>query len=447
MLEPDEIRARCHDFRHGEHKTTTDGDVRLIENEVAEYRAKFLTERRPQLPPEELRQWLPLMGWLIYEASWTALRKVRAGFPKLTGDKHETSRHAFDQVVRIADAARQLIWPEFAPRALGAIRAHALAASKYDTGESYDTAYRVHEEANEKIRMYRDALGPDPACAPLVLQLDEMLIQLALAETGTACRFPEQGIGRWNELNPNGTLDDERRWVQRMYRNLAGGVETGMRALEAAQRINDQYGLIHQEEVDEFRMAMITSFRNPGVMTARAALLMLSLAPAMEDMGRRPVRATTWPQEREDLKRTFAEAYDAITNEVQDTKGNPVDMDDDHLRAQHQLRLNVALLVPGFPLPDPLDDAEVEAESKWLMSEENGGGPKNGNLMGAALMPLFIQSVVALRSLTGEGAGYAAWRARYPRLGRYAEEGNRPALIAAAMATAAGRDSLHISAE
>jgi hypothetical protein len=446
MLEANELRDRCVDFRHRKHQTTED-NVRLIEEEIAQYRAKFLVEPKPQLPPDELRERLPLMGWLIYETSWNSLQRVQAGFAALQGAKHDESKRAYDEVIRVANGARQLIWPEYAPRALGAIRAHALAESKYDTESSYDSAYVVHADADERLRAYRDTLAQDPSAAPLVLQLDEMLLQLALAETGTACRFPEQGIGRWGEKNPGGTLRDEQRWVQKMYRSLVRGVDIGLLALATAERINKTHGLVHPRYVDEHRLAMITGFRNPGIMTARAALLMLALGPAMESIGRQPARAATWREERADLKRTFGKAYAAIEQELTDAEGNVVEMHVEHLRAMHQLRLNVALLVPGFPLPDPLDDAAVEMESRWLEDEDNGGGPKNGNVMGSAIMPLFIQSVVALRSLTGDGAGYARWRQAHPRLGRYADEAGRTALIAAAMAKVARRPSLDISAE
>jgi hypothetical protein len=446
MLEATELRERCEDFRHRRHQTTED-DVRLIEEEVGQYRAKFLVDPRPQLPPDELRERLPLMGWLIYEASWASLKLVQAGFGARQGAAYEKSRLAYDQVIRIANATRQLVWPEFAPRSLGAIRAHALAESKYDTETSYDTAYEVHGEADERHRAYRDTLGREPAGASLALQLDEMLVQLAVAETGTACRFPEQGIGRWGQTNPGGTYRDEQRWVQKMYRNLVRGVDSGMLALATVERINQEHGLVHPREVDEHRIAMVTGFRNPGIMTARAALLMLALGPAVESMGRLPARAGTWREEREDLKRTFVRAYTASRQRLTDSDGNEVAIDPEHLRAQHQLRLNMALLVPGFPLPGPLDDAVVEAESAWLEDEENGGGPRNGNVMGSAIMPLFIQSVAALRSLTGDGAGYAAWRRAHPRLGRYAEESGRQTLIEAAMAEAARRPSLNIGAE
>lgn len=446
MMEAAELRERCIDFRHRRHQTTED-DVRLIEEEIAQYRAKFLADPRPQLPPDELRERLPLMGWLIYEASWSSVQRVKAGFGAQQDEKYAKSKAAYDQVVRIANATRQLIWPEFAPRSLGAIRAHALAESKHDTEASYDSAYEVHREADERYQAYRDTLGRGPSGTSTALQLDEMLVQLAVAETGTACRFPEQGIGRWGQANQDTTFRDEQRWVQKMYRNLVDGVRVGTVALTTVERINQEHGLVDPSDVDENRIAMVTGFRNPGIMTARAALLMLALGPAMESMRRAPSLADTWPGEREYLKQTFVRAYTASTQTLIDGAGNPVEIKDEHLRAQHQLRLNIALLVPGFPLPDPLDDAAVEEESKWLEDEENGGGPQNGNVMGSAIMPLFIQSVVALRSLTGDGAGYAAWRRAHPRLGRYADETGRQELIAAAMATAAGRPSLDISAE
>jgi hypothetical protein len=73
--------------------------------------------------------------------------------------------------------------------------------------------------------------------------LDEVFLQLALAETGTACRTAERVIGRWAEGITAGdwTLQHETHWTQRLFRQLAEGVEVGERAL--AHRSADRQGV------------------------------------------------------------------------------------------------------------------------------------------------------------------------------------------------------------
>jgi hypothetical protein len=125
----------------------------------------------------------------------------------------------------------------------------------------------------------------------------------------------------------------------------------------------------------------------------------------------------------------------------------------DHRRALVQLRLNIALLVPNHSLPstapfdpclerDPLDDEAVELMSKWLSKDTSVG-----NVLGAVSLPLVVQSVMALRSLTGDGEAYLAWRQRWYDLGRYAAQPGRREREDAVLAEAAGRPSLRIRAE
>ena len=286
-----------------------------------------------------------------------------------------------------------------------------------------------------------------------------MLLQLALAETGTACRTAERVIDRWDQEFTDGDVDDledEEQWVQRMYRALSEAIEIGGRALRAARHIKEKYGLVYK--VDQYRLALVTGYRNPGIMTARAALLALALAPAMEHLRRHPTGAPTWRQERERLVDRFTAAYREIGRPVFDQDGKLVPMVLDHQRALVQLRLTLALLLPGRSLPtrepfdpclqrDPLDDEAVRQLSEWLAKEPSNGGPHHGNTIGAALLPLFIQSVVALRSLTGDGDGYRAWRIEWFELGRHSAEPGRRQRVEAALANAASRPSLQISTE
>src|SRR4029079_104144 len=94
-------------------------------------------------------------------------------------------------------------------------------------------------------------------------------------ETGTACRTAERVIGRWGEEFGQGDPEQNDRWTQRMFRQLNEGVEVGEVAIATVHRIRDLYRLA--DKVDKHRLALRTGFQNPGIMTARAALLALPL--------------------------------------------------------------------------------------------------------------------------------------------------------------------------
>ncbi|GAA3250542.1 hypothetical protein ACFO1B_40240 [Dactylosporangium siamense] len=454
MLGVEELRKLCEDFRYNG-RETDDDVVEQIRVDVQSYRDEFFVNPVPQVPPPPLLERLPLMGWLIYEASWQALQQIKAAFESLDEARRIPSVCAYRQVKHLANAARGLVWPEFAGRALGGIRAHALAESKRDTEEGYDEAYIVHLEVAERHQVCVDSHGNHPDRVRYLIDLDEVVLQIALAETGTACRTAERVIGRWSEQFAD---EDEQQWVQRMYGSLANAVNTGERALGAAKRIRETYPPAFR--VDEFRLSMVTGARNPGIMTARAILLFLALGPAMEAAGRKPTRAATWSAERSALLGLFTRAYRMIEALVIDDAGRTVPLAQAHQRALVQLRLNLALLVPGHSLPsletfapclkpDPLDDHAVEVMSVWLASKDGAGGPNHGSAIGAATLPLFVQSVIALRSLTetGDGDGYQAWRRTWFELGRFAGEPGRRDLVGEALEIAASRRSLRIGSQ
>src|SRR5215472_19140212 len=74
MMDPDELRGLCAGFREDPKSHTDDVLIDRIVADVEGYRG-FLADPRPQLPPEPLAGRLPLMGWLIYEASWEAVQR------------------------------------------------------------------------------------------------------------------------------------------------------------------------------------------------------------------------------------------------------------------------------------------------------------------------------------------------------------------------------------
>jgi hypothetical protein len=411
--------------------------LRRIEADVEAYR-EFLRDPRPQLPPDKLAELLPLMGWLLYEVSLRSLWQVAPAFESLTGDAARSARSAAGLIARTADAARSLPWPEFAPRALGAIRAQALAASKRDTESGYDEAWILHQEARTKHASFADSHAGSPDRDRYLLDLDEVLLQIALAEAGTACRTAERVIGRWAEglAEEDGpwTSDDSARWTQRMFSQLTDGVAIGGRALEVADRIGQRWGFVHR--VDERRLALSTSYQNPGIMTARAILLALSMCPEMEALGRKPGNHESWPELRTDLLARFEAAYRRIELPVYDADGEPVPLLDAHQRSIVQLRLHLALLAPNHRLPssltfapclerDLLDDDAVEALSSWLAGTADEESRGDANVIGSATKPSFIASVEACRRAAGRADGYREWRRRWFVLDRHAGEPGR----------------------
>src|SRR5438552_1235377 len=102
-------------FRNGEKKRRTDDTlVALIKADVREYR-RLCAENRQQLPSAPLDELLPLMGWLIYEASWETVQRVPTAWDRPTTSAEDRARHESDMsyLYALADAARGLPWPEF----------------------------------------------------------------------------------------------------------------------------------------------------------------------------------------------------------------------------------------------------------------------------------------------------------------------------------------------
>jgi hypothetical protein len=436
MMTEQKLRECCSAVRAGRMQVdeTLVGDV---ESDVDEYRA--VRARKPtQLPPDDLTIRLWLMGWLLYEMSWALLRRVSPAFEVLGGAQQEESEAAIALIVRLADAARRLPWPEFAPRALGAIRSQALASSKRDTKRGYDDAWVLHREGRVKYLSYKESVtGADPR---YLLALDETLLQLALGETGTACRTAERVIGRWSEGLDEGlsTPHDETRWMRRMFRELCDGAAGGEEALDLVARIEHDKGLA--PEVSEERLAMATAYRNPGIMTARALLLLMPMCTEMEKLRWRPPGDhKSWADAREDFIVRFKRAYDAIEEPVVHADGNPWPLVADHQRSLVQLRLNLALIAPGRSLPsrltsdpclkmDLLDDRALDAMSHWLAESADGKKRGDASVIGSATMPSYIRGIEACRARLGMGAAqenYRQWRSQWYELDRYSDEPGR----------------------
>jgi hypothetical protein len=471
VLTAEELRDRCYAVRAQTNLTTggkpsadsggvdpltaDDALADEIERDIEEYRDLYAKARAGDSaeavrePPVELVERLWMMGWLIYEASWQRVLAVQPAFESLSGEPRESSETAARLVRRFADRARALPWPHFAPRALGAIRGDALTSSKRDSAQGYAEAFTLHREAYERYESYWELHGDRPDRERYRLGLQEVLLQLALGETGTACRTAERVIGRWSEelqaKNPLWRAEDETFWVQVMFKDLVAGVAIGGRALREAAEIERKHGF-SQHGVTEERLAQPTAFQNPGIMTARAALLLLALCPEMERLGNEPeLGCETWADMRDALLRQIKDACRAIEKPVLGEDGRPMPLIPAHQRSLLQIRLNLGLLVPGFDLPstldfvpclaaNPLDDDAVEKLSTCL-DEKTADGRRRGdaNVIGSAVMPAFIRSVEACREIYGVDHGYRKWRRSWPGLDRYADEDGRPERVKAAL--------------
>ncbi|GIE27622.1 hypothetical protein Ait01nite_006670 [Actinoplanes italicus] len=436
-LTTEEIEKLAQGVRHRS-QPIDDELTRTVEREVERYR-DVLEQHPSQRPPAELAGPQRAIGWLIYEASMGLLWNIAPAFESLEGAKGEQSRADAALVVRLADAARELPWPEYAPRALGAIRAHALVESKRDTELGFDAAYICHKEARDLQQVYLDSHGTDPDREQFVLDLDEVMLQLALAETGTACRTAERVLGLWAEElekdEPTWTADESGIWTQRMFRQLYDGVAVGEHALRVAEKIEGEHGFTF--EVDAERLAMPTAYRNPAIMTCRALLLVYSMSPEMEQLGNDPIDAKNWTKFRDRLIERFDWAFEHLCRPVKRADGTEWTMLFDHLRSMVQLCLHLGLLIPEHALAQDLvvddtltlrclNDEAVEQISKWLatrVSDEKGGEKQRGdaNIIGTASKPSFITSVEACRTDTGPAAEYREWRRRWFELDRYAE--------------------------
>jgi hypothetical protein len=434
------LRAETEDREDVPRQEADDELMDRIEAEIAEYR-EWLAKRRAAepieealVPPEELRERLWLIGWMIYEMTWQLLNVTRRteGGPGINEDPGGKIR-------RLTELVAVLPWPHFAPRALGAIRADALVQSKRDTPLGYDEAFLRHKEARDRLALYQQSHGEAPGRELEKLGLREIFLQLVLAETGTACRTAERIMGRWcDELeaeDPQWDADDEDHWVQVNFQRLYAGIEIGEEAINTAAAIETEHGFA--DRPDRRRLALRTAFRNPGIMTARAALHLIPLSYEMEELGLRPPGDyATWAEMRADTIRRFRKAYAAIEKPVVDENGKTTPLTLDHKRSVVQLRLNAALVLPGLDVPSTLDFADcldrgkldeqaVEQLSAWLAeTDERGRTHGNANLIGSATMPAYLRGVEASRAEHGAtGDGYRQWRKDWFVLDRYSAKG------------------------
>jgi len=436
MRNPEELDALCFAIRNKKGAPPTE-ELLAIATEEFDHFCAAVPDEIPQLPPHELVEPLWSFGWLLYELSWSLTPSVQAGYEALDENAARPSVEATKQIDMLADIARDLPWPEYAPRALGALRSQALAHSKRDTEAGFRRAWMFHEEAHELYANYRENHKGDSRYEKAH---DEVMIQLWLAQTGTSCRTIEQTVGRWAESVRDKEFEphDEDRLMQQMFDRLWSGVSFGEEALRVAAEIDATHHLAH--EVTREDLALATAYRNPGIMTARAALLLFPLSQAMQSLGRLAPRGyADWPAAREALLQRMRDSYKEIEKPVVDDRDEPVDLVADHQRSVVQIRLNLALVAPNTELASKLDFAEcvtrtrlddeaVQSLSEWLATPQ-GTRRNDANVIGSATMPSYLTGVETMRAAHDVPSGYRAWRREWFELDRYATEQGRRALV------------------
>ncbi|MDQ1742349.1 MAG: hypothetical protein QOE23_688 [Pseudonocardiales bacterium] len=446
-----ELLQACQGIRAKQLTTTPDLVERIVATQ-AQLRRSW-DSSRTSAPPVEQQQTLWLLGWLYYESSWELTQDVKASFES-PEELEPASQAAVELIIRLATSYLRLPWPHWAPRGLGTLRSRALAESKRDTPFGYSQAWLWHGEAKKRYVSYSSTVPAEPA--RLRLGLDETMLQLALAETGTACRTVERALGLWGqeESGPPPTRPsdfahlDETGEQRGMFDQLVEGSQFGRDALEKAAEIERMHGLVHG--VDEERMAQVTAFQNPGIMTARACLLVLPLCGGLERDGLRPPdQFQDWAAARAFFLDTFRSAYRATEAEVPDGRGGFEPLASRFQRPLVHLRLAFGLLMPGAVLPsrldfadclaqDRMDDQAVEALSAWLAGKRQSRRGE-GNPLASAMMPGYIRLVEEHRMARGSAEdGYRAWRERWFQLDRYATDPGRREWLAAAIAASRG---------
>jgi hypothetical protein len=434
IMSTEQLRDLAEAFRS--QRLMCDADfVAKVVSDVAEYHAYAQAVPGPK-PPPPLDELLRPMGRLLYEASWEAVQRVPAMLDAAVMNVDALGRGlaVIDDISALADAARRLPWPEYAGRALGAIRAQALAESKRDTEAGYDVAWTVHQEARRRYHDYREALSDERS----LRDLDEVLLQLALAEAGTACRTAERVISRWSEDFAD---EGESRWLERIFGDLSAGADIGEQSIDTARQIERRYGFV--DSVTEDRLALRSALQNPGIMTARASALLLALGPAMRRLGLRPGTFSTWEDREAHEIGRFTKAYRAIEAPVVLDDGEPVPIRPAVLRQLVHMRLNLALLKPGHHLPSALsfppvleradlDDDALTALSVWLAPSRGGPGRERG--IGAAMMPAVIRSIRVCRGRGSDDRSYDRWRIKWFQLDQFSNQHGRRTRLDEALA-------------
>lgn len=421
-------------------------ELQLLGND---YRYLALT-----VPPAEIRHRLRVVGRFIYEVAWRIVdgEKLPRDWGTALADKPDLLRQAEQQIQlleQLDHAARILPWREYAPRALGAIRSKGLAASKKNDQQGFLDAWSFHFEAEEMYKDFREALfmATDPGIRDFAFELDSVQQQLLLAQTGTSCRQAERAFALDEE---SGSVDAQaaQRVFEYLFSALEDGAFSGREAIRVLEHVEHGYGLV--TKANNTHLLGPQNFRNAGCMAARANLLLLPMATAMDRWSRpKPVGYDSWDAYRGEIEQQIVVACRAIERER--TQALRLD----HLRQIAFIRLSLAFLAPrlrirtslqlvdssdgltwkfsGQETPLVLDDEACGRLSSWLATDQSDKG--DDIIIGSVNMPAYFEALHIHMTQAKTWDRYVQWRTDWPQLDRHQSHARRDAFLAIVDAT------------
>lgn len=391
-----------------------------------------------KVPPYEQVQELRFFGWALFEAALVAVNTVAPAYTYLPARDRDKAMSSVRDIAEIADLARATPWAEFSLRSLGALRSLALAYSKGDSADQYKAAWTTHEEVADLLDKRADEIqsgrfDDSPHIIDLKRDLDEMWQQHDLSQTGTSCREPEYALCRWIERVKAGQFreDAQQELVTFLAHRLRGGIRDGLSTISRGDHVYTNYEILSQK--DEKHLLGPTSMQNPGIMTARAYLLLIPMCPLMESYEHLPFEGDDWASYTRQLIDGFIWAYGRIEQPYPGIDNEEVPFVQAHLRSLVQHRLFFRIICPNEPLPTLLNERvlggsldldDVEDMSAWLSARGD-----DANVISSATLPEYIRGIEAIRAQSGVDHGYRDWRRRWPTLDRHRQP-ERVALVA-----------------
>ena len=414
-------------------------DIDVVLDKIALAMAD-LGERRKQsterLPDASVAHRVRLVGALLYDGAQEINEYLNPGFEAFDDPERETARELLRKLVFLRRTAQALPWPEFGLRAIGAIRGAALGYSKSDTELGYTNAWSAHQRAADKLQAHVDEINSglfaDSDYLPQLKQdVIEIEKQIQLSETGTSCRQAEFILNKWDEHVEEELFDadDDVDEMARLALRLQVGITSGSRALQLVNDFVESHGLAPKKTL--YNLLTYSSLQNPGIMTARAYLLLIPMCPILEADGRRPPvpEDISWERYHDQLLSNFYTSYAQIERHPAKSEQSFISR---HTRSIAQIRLNFGVLFPGAELPTVLNPADgpwqsvvstenVEQLAEWLADREF-----DGNIIGTANMIAYLDGVQAIRDRHGENLeSYREWRLRWFSMDRHRKDPGR----------------------
>lgn len=399
-----------------------------------------------RIPPDQQVRELRLFGWALFEAALVAINRVETAYEYLPDADRARSKELVRDIAALANLARSTPWPEFSLRGLGALRSLALAHSKGDSPDEYRAAWTVHAEVEETLDDRADEiesglLDDTPHIVDLKRDLAEMWQQHDLSQTGTSCREPEFTLCRWIERVKKGDIreDGQAELIAFLAQRLRTGIRDGVSTLTRSDDAFQNYEILDYKT--EKHLLQRTSMQNPGIMAARAYLLLIPMCPLMESYDHAPFEGNSWDEYTRQLIDGFVWAYGRIESPPGDGRGGeevPTFVTA-HLRSLVQHRLFFRIICPNVSLPTKLDEHilggtldldDVNDLSEWLRKRGD-----DANVISSATMPEYIRGIESIRAQSGANAGYREWRRAWPTLDRFHREPERAGLVAEVLGT------------